>query len=479
MPVHSLASLFGDISIDTLIVGALTFAAILGVRTWLSGRKCTWERDWAGKMILVVAPPTPTIITLLDHLLQLPSPPQVLFLPPVPSPLPPDLLTVLHTIRLGVSKNPAAQLHCEPLPMTVEAVRDFTKKWGSAPAQMVGEAGRRIDAVVLGQGWEVGVNVERIMEAEAEIPIQSQGQGQVDGKHRQKKDQEHSTKWNTHQFQFHLLTALLPSLLRAPAERDIRIVNLISPTWSAALPSLEGKNTRTDLVNLTGRRSINTLLLMKQFQLVLDTLEAVARGKVKPVPVPVPAGPVDHSLSDAGPQSAGKSQQGNRGGSTEDAKVKKRDKNVKSNVLAISVIMGWARQEVIKGSLISSVMSQFLWILFYPLILVFTPSSKSIIQSILFALSAPVRRGDIDDTPKVGSSSSGAGHKNALDLDLEQRRSGVAGGDVVRDCAVVDLPPVLSDPALAKAVYDQLEKEVEQGVKASQEKKKESEGKAQ
>ncbi|OCF34854.1 hypothetical protein I316_03400 [Kwoniella heveanensis BCC8398] len=434
MPVHSLATLFGDVSVDTLVVGALAFAAILGIRTWLGGRKCTWERDWAGKMILVVAPPSPTIITLIDQLLQLPSPPQILFLPPIPSPLPPDLLTVLHTIRLGVSKNPAAQLHCEPLPMTVEAVRDFTKKWGSAPAQMVGEAGRRVDAIVLGHGWEVELDPKILKQVRNESNSKSK-----------------SKEWNTHQFQFHLLTALLPSLLRAPAERDIRIVNLISPTWSAALPSLEGKNSRTDSVNLTGRRSINTLLLMKHFQLVLDTLEAVAQGKVKPVPA---------------------SGKGKGTGPAEDATVKKRDKNVKSNILAISVIMGWARQEVIKGSLVSSALSRLLWIILYPLILVFTPSSRSIVQSILFALSAPVRKGTIDDTPRVAQDPS-------VSLDsIEQRRSGVAGGDVVRDCAVVDLPPVLSDPALAKAVYDQLEKEVEQGVKAAQEKKKATEGKA-
>ncbi|WVF66581.1 hypothetical protein IAT40_001321 [Kwoniella sp. CBS 6097] len=466
MPVHSLATLFGDISVDTLIVGALAFAAILGVRTWLGGRRCTWERDWAGKMILIVAPPTPTIITLLDHLLQLPSPPQILFLPPIPSPLPPDLLTVLHTIRLGVSKNPAAQLHCEPLPMTVEAVRDFTKKWGSAPAQMVGEAGRRIDAIVLGQGWEVELDPKILQQVS--VPVQVQDDTQ---KQEQKQQEDNRTGWNTHQFQFHLLTAVLPSLLRAPAERDIRIVNLISPTWSAALPSLEGKDSRTDLVNITGRRSINTLLLMKHFQLVLDTLEAVAKGKVKPVPVPAVNPSTTEPQADDH-QKGSKTSGTGTGTGTEDAKVKKRDKNVKSNVLAISVIMGWARQEVIKGSLVTSAVSRLLWIIFYPLILVFTPSSKSIIQSILFALSAPVRQGVIDDTPKVANNGSN------VDV-LEQRRSGVAGGDVVRDCAVVDLPPVLSDPALAKAIYDQLEKEVEQGVKASQDRKKETEGKAQ
>ncbi|WVR03121.1 hypothetical protein IAU60_000111 [Kwoniella sp. DSM 27419] len=419
MPVHSLATFFGDVSASQLVVGAFAFALIIAVKTLVGGRKCTWERDWAGKMVLVVGPPTPTLMTLIDQLLHLPSPPQVLFLPPLPSPLPEALLTVLHTIRLSATtKNPAAQLHCEPLPRTPAAVREFTAKWSSAPAQMVGEAGRRIDAIVLGQGWEVTQEYGSTVEGD----------------------------WNTHQFHFHLLTSLLPSLLRAPAERNIRIVNLVSPTWSAALPSLTGVKARDDLVHATGRKSINTILLMRQFQLVLDTLEAATRGKVTPVPVPG---------ADA---------------QAEKATVKKRDKDVKSNVMAVSVVMGWARQEVVRGSLVSSFLSRIAWVLFYPLIILFTPSSKSVIQSILFALSAPVREGQIDETRKVADQG-----KEAVDV----RREGVAGGDVVRDCAVVDLPPVLSDPALAKAVYDQLEKEVEQGVKAAQDQKKERQGKTQ
>ncbi|WVW81305.1 hypothetical protein I302_103296 [Kwoniella bestiolae CBS 10118] len=420
MPVHSLASAFGNITTSQLVFGAISFAVVVFVKTWAGGRKCTWERDWKGKMILVVAPPTPTILTLMDTLLHLPSPPQILFLPPLTSPLPESLLTLLHTIRLSAtSSNPAAQLHCEPLPSTPRGITEFMQKWNSAPVQMVGEGGRRIDSIILGKGWEVSPS--------SFIP---------------KKEGE----WGNEEFKFHFLTSLLPTLLRSPAERDIRIVQLISPTWSAALPSLmnitvedtksKSKIRKDDLVNSTGRRNLNSLLLFHHFQLILDTLEAAQRGKIKPVPNP----------------------------EKPDERLKVRDGHVKSNVKAISVIMPWARDEVLKGSLVGSWLSQVSWILFYPLILLITPSPKSSVQSILFALSAPVRQGIIDETPKVADQG-----KEVVD----QRRNGVAGGDVVRDCAVVDLPPVLSDPALAKALYDELEKEVEKGVKRSKEQKAE------
>jgi hypothetical protein len=96
------------------------------------------------------------------------------------------------------------------------------------------------------------------------------------------------------------------------------------------------------------------------------------------------------------------------------------------------------------------------------------------IQSVLFALCAP----ELDSSSR------------------EDRRAGIIGGDVVRDCAVIEwvrdtfptkpshelqlpsgladrlrlasrsLPPVFSDPLLAKANYDALEKQVEERIKA-------------
>lgn len=38
----------------TLLVGLLLILKTL----WIEGRKCTWERDWAGKFLLVVVSPT-------------------------------------------------------------------------------------------------------------------------------------------------------------------------------------------------------------------------------------------------------------------------------------------------------------------------------------------------------------------------------------------------------------------------------------
>jgi hypothetical protein len=161
----------------------------------------------------------------------------------------------------------------------------------------VGEGGRRVDAIVLGSGWEVGL-----------LPPPSEAS---------------EKPWTTHQFHFHLLTSLLPYLLRAPAERNIRIISLIPPTWAAALPALQGKPTRDSPVEFTARKGVTTLLLMKHFQLILDTLASAAYSQAKPIPDPNP------------PEGSGK----------------KRDERMNSNIMALSVVMPWARTEVVRGAM--------------------------------------------------------------------------------------------------------------------------------
>ena len=55
MPIHGIAALLeGKVNYRyaTLAVGVIVVLAML--KAWSGGRKNTWARDWAGKMILVV-----------------------------------------------------------------------------------------------------------------------------------------------------------------------------------------------------------------------------------------------------------------------------------------------------------------------------------------------------------------------------------------------------------------------------------------
>lgn len=109
----------------------------------------------------------------------------------------------------------------------------------------------------------------------------------------------------------------------------------------------------------------------------------------------------------------------------------------------------------------------------YPLLVIFTPSPRRAIHPILFALQAPVKYGPLDPTKQasVPVNPKGEAETNAAER-ADPRRSGVGNGDVVRDCAVADLAPILSDPKLAKITYDSLEKAVEEGVKSDAKREK-------
>jgi hypothetical protein len=64
--------------------------------------------------------------------------------------------------------------------------------------------------------------------------------------------------------------------------------------------------------------------------------------------------------------------------------------------------------------------------------MLFTPSPSRAIQSMLFALQVPVRYGPLDLSPVP------PGEAGKDDEPVDPRRSGTRGGDVIRDCAVVE-----------------------------------------
>jgi hypothetical protein len=75
---------------------------------------------------------------------------------------------------------------------------------------------------------------------------------------------------------FLMITLLLPVLLVAPSERDIRIINVVNPFYAAALKSFspteaapEGKQS---VFVQEGRRSLQMIILTRHLQRVLDSL---------------------------------------------------------------------------------------------------------------------------------------------------------------------------------------------------------------
>jgi len=93
-----------------------------------------------------------------------------------------------------------------------------------------------------------------------------------------------------------------------------------------------------------------------------------------------------------------------------------------------------------------SVKLTFRYMLLFPLLLILTPSPSKSTQSILYALSAPVRHGPIKSAPiqlsqpaqPLQPGDKDKKKKKEEEEVIDPRRSGVGGGDVVRDCAIVE-----------------------------------------
>lgn len=74
---------------------------------------------------------------------------------------------------------------------------------------------------------------------------------------------------------FLIITLLLPVVLVAPVERDIRIINVVNPFYAATSLTYsitEVLSPTAPLFKLEGRRSLETIIFMRHLQRVLDAL---------------------------------------------------------------------------------------------------------------------------------------------------------------------------------------------------------------
>lgn len=72
-----------------------------------------------------------------------------------------------------------------------------------------------------------------------------------------------------------MITLLLPVLLVAPVERDIRIINVVNPFYAASSMTYsitEVLSPTAPLFKQEGRRSLETVIFMRHLQRVLDAL---------------------------------------------------------------------------------------------------------------------------------------------------------------------------------------------------------------
>jgi len=84
--------------------------------------------------------------------------------------------------------------------------------------------------------------------------------------------QRHSSSLST----FLITTLLLPVLLAAPPDRDIRVINVVNPFYAAAVhafdPSFTPSSSSTSPFLHEGLRSLRTIILTRHLQRILDAL---------------------------------------------------------------------------------------------------------------------------------------------------------------------------------------------------------------
>src|ERR1700722_1208569 len=217
--------------------------AISTVRAFIQGRTTNRERDLHGRVILVTGGFTPFGLTLLEALAKRGAKIIALSSDPITSP---TVLTFVELLRSVTSNEHIYADECDlESPASVKA---FCMRF------MAGED-ERLDALVLAHEYRTVVS------------LLSREDGRL-------KEARETASLAT----FLLITLLLPALLVAPPERDIRIVNVINPFYAAAVHGFwpaNDSNTPKRPVSLfvtEGTRSLRMAIFIRHLQRVLDAL---------------------------------------------------------------------------------------------------------------------------------------------------------------------------------------------------------------
>jgi len=230
---------------------------------------------------------------------------------------------------------------------------------------------------------------------------------------------------------FLITTLLLPCLIRAPKDRDIRIINLVNPFYAASIPTFSD-TAPPPLTASTwrkeGHRSLQSLIYTRHLQRILD---ALASGEAAPT-VPDPQQPEVVVVS-----------------------------RKASNIITVAVAPGFSRAETIAPAMRASGISggfsmigfiSYLFIL--PFLLFTTKNTTAAIQSIIYALFLP-------HPARIRRSEEGKEGNETVEV--------IEGGRLYRDVEAVTLPGIgevlVGREDVGRAVWEDLEKRLETWIK--------------
>ncbi|KZS88857.1 hypothetical protein SISNIDRAFT_475847 [Sistotremastrum niveocremeum HHB9708] len=401
MPIHVTSTLFSQyVPSEYYIAIAVVLLSLAVTHAFSQGRRTSRERNLHNRTIIVTGGFTSSLgLTVLEALAQRGA--QIIAFAP------PDSISSVETIVTAIREQTRNELvFAEPVDLaSPSSIKSFAKRF--IDGEKYSE--HRIDGLVLLHEYgHIGGLWSRT----------SKEQQREDGS----------------QASFLIQTLLLPVLLIAPVERDIRIVNVVNPFYAAAVPTFPQRPPHETMFQKEGYRSLRTIKFTQHLQKVLDALP---------------------SSSDEVPDA----------GTSTTAKVKAQKKK-QSNIKAVSVSPGVSRADTVAPYLRSrgpgfSIYGLFLYIVLQPIIRLLTKAPNSAIQSILHVLFVPVSKTAEKPKPRKND-------RPSTDDD-EQEEEILKPGALYAECAVVPLviPAEVGGESGEESNADKLGREIWEGFEAS------------
>ncbi|KAL1708144.1 hypothetical protein EV121DRAFT_197716 [Schizophyllum commune] len=392
--------------------------ALYVIRTLSQGRKTTRDRDLHGRVVLLTGAFTPLGLTLMEalaergaHIIALSPEPIDLSSPNTAPANPPPSAAAAE-----IDPNSPPPLSASPTALLIEALRTTSGNQHiyaehcdiGSPAHIRAFCTRfltgddtRLDAIVFAH----------------EAPAV----GRIVGGREADQAEDAKRRSVRSLATFLITTLLLPALLVAPPERDIRIVHVVNPFYAAGASMGKKRATGmglklacTVLIN-EGARALRTIVYSRHLQRVLDALPAAQVPKT------------DAEAGGAGAASVPVVSQ----------------KEQRSNITTVSVSPGISRLTTVAPLLEGGEGDRWSWrgfllyVLLFPLIRLLAKGSSAAIQSILHALFVPTPFKIIGGTVE----------KDTTDADgkTKPRQEVLKPGALYAECAVVPLEVTVPD----------------------------------
>ncbi|KAL1694921.1 hypothetical protein GGG16DRAFT_46509 [Schizophyllum commune] len=412
--------------------------ALYVIRTLSQGRKTTRDRDLHGRVVLLTGAFTPLGLTLMEALaergahiialspepIDLSSPNTAPANPPpsagtpagdAPRPPPPGAAGTAPAAP-EIDPNSPPPLSASPTALLIEALRTASGNQHIYAEHCDIESPAHIRAFCTRFLTGSDTRLDAIVFAHEAPAV-----GRIVGG-READQAKHAKRRSLRSLATFLITTLLlPALLVAPPERDIRIVHVVNPFYAAGASMGKKRATGMGLklactvfIN-EGARALRTIVYSRHLQRVLDALPAAQVPKT------------DAEAGGAGAASVPVVSQ----------------KEQRSNITTVSVSPGISRLTTVAPLLEGGEGDRWSWrgfllyVLLFPLIRLLAKGSSAAIQSILHALFVPTPFKIIGGTVEKDTTDS--------DGKTKPRQEVLKPGALYAECAVVPLEVAVPD----------------------------------